>query len=121
MLIIIKAKAKAKRKKKNEKTLQRKGNIQYNKNFIELFTIQIIFLLSYHGCSKTTYAHTDIEPIYVGGTSASISTSNGELLLATPLNEDVIITNLDTNEIIYKIPGDGEVITNLTITLMGPI
>lgn len=65
---------------------------------------------------KTTYAHTDIEPIYVGGTSASISTSNGELLLATPLNEDVIITNLDTNEIIYKIPGDGEVITNLTIT-----
>lgn len=68
---------------------------------------------------KTTYAHTDIEPIYVGGTSASISTSNGELLLATPLNEDVIITNLDTNEIIYKIPGDGEVITNLTITLDG--
>ena len=65
---------------------------------------------------KTTYAHTDIEPIYVGGTSASISTSNGELLLATPLNEDVIITNLDTNERIYKIPGDGEVITNLTIT-----
>lgn len=65
---------------------------------------------------KTTYAHTDIEPIYVGGTSASISTSNGKLLLATPLNEDVIITNLDTNEIIYKIPGDGEVITNLTIT-----
>ncbi|KGU08399.1 U3 small nucleolar RNA-associated protein 13 [Candida albicans L26] len=65
---------------------------------------------------KTTYAHTDIEPIYVGGTSASISTSNGELLLATPLNEDVIITNLDTNEIIYKIPGDGEVIINLTIT-----
>lgn len=65
---------------------------------------------------KTTYAHTDIEPIYVGGTSASISTSNGELLLATPLNEDVIITNIDTNEIIYKIPGDGEVITNLTIT-----
>lgn len=65
---------------------------------------------------KTTYAHTDIEPIYVGGTSASISTSNGELLLATPLNEDVIITNLDTNEIIYKIPGDREVITNLTIT-----
>lgn len=65
---------------------------------------------------KTTYAHTDIEPIYVGGTSASISTSNSELLLATPLNEDVIITNLDTNEIIYKIPGDGEVITNLTIT-----
>lgn len=64
---------------------------------------------------KTTYAHTDIEPIYVGGTSASISTSNGELL-ATPLNEDVIVTNLTTNEIIYKIPGDGEVVTNLAIT-----
>jgi len=67
---------------------------------------------------KTTYAHTDIEPIYVGGTSASISTSNGELLLATPLNEDVIITNLDTNEIIYKIPGDGEVITDITISII---
>ena len=29
---------------------------------------------------KTTYTFEDINPIYVGGTSASISTSNGEFL-----------------------------------------
>ena len=38
--------------KKKKKLFKEKGNIQYNKNFIELFTVQIIFLLSYHGCSK---------------------------------------------------------------------
>lgn len=43
---------KKKMKKKKKKLFKEKGNIQYNKNFIELFTIQIIFLLSYHGCSK---------------------------------------------------------------------
>lgn len=41
-----------KKMKKKKKLFKEKGNIQYNKNFIELFTIQIIFLLSYHGCSK---------------------------------------------------------------------
>lgn len=67
---------------------------------------------------KTTYTFDDINPIYVGGTSATISTSNGEFL-ATPLNEDVIVTNLFTNEIIHKIEGDGEIITNLIITPNG--
>lgn len=67
---------------------------------------------------KTTYTFEDINPIYVGGTSASISTSNGEFL-ATPLNEDVIITNLFTNEIVHKIDGDGEVITSLIMTPNG--
>ena len=48
-----KAKRSEKKKiKKKKKLFKEKGNIQYNKNFIELFTIQIIFLLSYHGCSK---------------------------------------------------------------------
>lgn len=48
-----KAKQSEKKKmKKKKKLFKEKGNIQYNKNFIELFTIQIIFLLSYHGCSK---------------------------------------------------------------------
>lgn len=48
-----KAKRSEKKKmKKKKKLFKEKGNIQYNKNFIELFTIQIIFLISYHGCSK---------------------------------------------------------------------
>lgn len=48
-----KAKRSEKKKmKKKKKLFKEKGNIQYNKNFIELFTVQIIFLLSYHGCSK---------------------------------------------------------------------
>ncbi|KAK6201268.1 WD40-repeat-containing domain protein [Scheffersomyces amazonensis] len=63
---------------------------------------------------RTTYIHKDIEPFYVGGASATIS-SNGEIL-ATPLNEDVIVTNLYTNEILHKIEGDGELITNIVIT-----
>lgn len=63
---------------------------------------------------KTTYKSKDIEPFYVGGTSASLSL-NGEIL-ATPNNEDVVITNLFTNEIIHQIEGDGELITNLRMT-----
>lgn len=48
-----KAKQSEKKKmKKKKKLFKEKGNIQYNKNFIELFTVQIIFLISYHGCSK---------------------------------------------------------------------
>lgn len=63
---------------------------------------------------KTTYKSTDIEPFYVGSTAASISLS-GEIL-ATPNEEDVVITNLFTNEIIHKIEGDGELVTNLRLT-----
>ncbi|CAI5759870.1 unnamed protein product [Candida verbasci] len=63
---------------------------------------------------KTTYKYQEFDPIFIGGTSATIS-SNGEIL-ATPLNEDIIITNLKTNEILHKIEGDGETITNLQIT-----
>lgn len=47
-----KAKQSEKKNEKKKKLFKEKGNIQYNKNFIELFTVQIIFLLSYHGCSK---------------------------------------------------------------------
>ncbi|KAI5958705.1 utp13 [Candida pseudojiufengensis] len=69
---------------------------------------------------KTTYIHEETEPIYVGGTSATISTSDGKYLV-TPLNEDVIITDLETNEIYHKIPGDDEDenITSLCITPNG--
>ncbi|KAI5956217.1 utp13 [Candida jiufengensis] len=66
---------------------------------------------------KTTYIPQETEPIYVGGTSASISTSDGKYLV-TPLNEDVIITDLPTNEIFHTIKGDDEDenITSLCIT-----
>ncbi|ODV78668.1 WD40 repeat-like protein [Suhomyces tanzawaensis NRRL Y-17324] len=63
---------------------------------------------------KSTFKNTDIEPFYIGGTSATVSES-GELL-ATPINEDVIITNLITNEIVHRIEGDGELITSLMMT-----
>ncbi|KAI5968981.1 utp13 [Candida margitis] len=65
---------------------------------------------------KTTYIHRETEPIYVGGTSASISAADGKYL-ATPFNEDVVITDLFTNELYYRIEGDeDEAITSLCIT-----
>ncbi|KAG7664188.1 utp13 [[Candida] subhashii] len=65
---------------------------------------------------RTTYKHKDIEPIYIGGTTATISSTTPTQYLATPLNEDIIITNLSTNEIIHRIEGDGELITSVIIT-----
>lgn len=63
---------------------------------------------------RTAFVNQDIEPFYIGGISASVS-ANGEIL-ATPINEDIVITDLSTNEIMHKIEGDGELITNLMIT-----
>lgn len=63
---------------------------------------------------KTTYLNQDIEPIYSGASTASVS-FDGEIL-ATAVLEDVVVTNLDTNEIIHKIPGDDELITSLVLT-----
>lgn len=63
---------------------------------------------------KSSYISTEVEPFYVGSTPATVS-ENGEIL-ATPLEEDVIITNLRTSEIIHKIEGDGELVTSLSIT-----
>lgn len=63
---------------------------------------------------RTEFVNEDIEPFYVGGISATVS-SDGEIL-ATPMNEDVVITDLSTNKIIHKIEGDGELVTNLVLT-----
>lgn len=63
---------------------------------------------------KSTYSNENIEPFYVGGTSAAISHDGG--ILATPNYEEVVITNLDTSETIAKLEGDGELITNLTLS-----
>lgn len=63
---------------------------------------------------RTTYGHEDIEPFYVGGTTATVSRSGD--FMATAVEEDITITNLNTDEVIDKIEGDGEVITSLVIT-----
>lgn len=68
---------------------------------------------------KTTYIHSDVEPFYVGSTSAAVSGS-GEIL-ATPLDEDIVLTNLFTNEVLHTLEGDGELVTNLAITPDGSI
>lgn len=63
---------------------------------------------------RSAFANKDIEPFYIGGTSATIS-ANGEIL-ATAVDEDVVVTDLASNEIIHKIEGDGETVTNLIMT-----
>ncbi|CAK9441452.1 uncharacterized protein LODBEIA_P53200 [Lodderomyces beijingensis] len=68
---------------------------------------------------KTTYTHRSIEPIYVGSTSATINTLDGRYM-ATPRDEHVIITDLDSNEIYCQVPGDDdEVITSLCFSPNG--
>ncbi|CUM63720.1 uncharacterized protein PRCAT00001304001 [Priceomyces carsonii] len=66
---------------------------------------------------KTSYINTDIDPFYVGGTSATLSGDGS--LLATPVLEDVVITNLETNEVFEKIEGDETLVTSLVMTLDG--
>lgn len=63
---------------------------------------------------KTTYKGSEIEPFYIGSSAATVS-SNGHIL-ATALNEDVVITDLSTNTILHSVDGDGELITNLRLT-----
>lgn len=63
---------------------------------------------------KTAYSSKDVEPFYTGGISATISFDG--TILATPLEEDVIITDLETHTTLHTIEGDGETITNLVIT-----
>lgn len=65
---------------------------------------------------KTTYLLKDIEPVYIGSASAAINRADGQYM-ATPQNEDVIITDLDTNEVYYTVLGEeDEVITSLCMT-----
>lgn len=66
---------------------------------------------------KTEYVNKDIDPFFIGSNACSIS-ADGEIL-ATANFEDVVLTNLHTNEILNTIEGDGELITNLVITADG--
>lgn len=63
---------------------------------------------------KTTYANQELTSFYVGGALATLS-ADGSILVTSVL-EDIVITNLITNEIQERIEGDGELITSLTIT-----
>jgi len=63
---------------------------------------------------KTTYSNQELTPFYMGGALATLS-SDGSIL-ATAVLEDIVITNLTTNEIQEKLEGDGELITSLTLT-----
>lgn len=63
---------------------------------------------------KRAFGASDIEPFYVGGTSAAFSGDG--VLVATPLNEDVVVTNLETNTKMHTLEGDGEVVTALAMT-----
>ncbi|GME99082.1 unnamed protein product [[Candida] boidinii] len=64
--------------------------------------------------TKRSYKKTDLEPFYIGSANATIS-SNGEIL-ATAVLEDIVIINKETNEILHKLQGDGDLITTLQLT-----
>lgn len=63
---------------------------------------------------RCSYVSQDIEPFYVGATSAAFS-HNGALV-ATPVDEDVVITNLASNTTLHRLAGDGESVTALAMT-----
>ncbi|KAK4897636.1 U3 small nucleolar RNA-associated protein 13 [Elasticomyces elasticus] len=64
--------------------------------------------------TRTTFepAHV-IQPIYTGG---AVALSEDGKLLASTLEEEVLITNLDTGAHLARIEGDGEPVTTLALT-----
>lgn len=63
---------------------------------------------------KVEFKNTDIDPFYIGSNACSVSGDGS--IAATANFEDIVITNLTTNEIIDQIDGDGELVTNLILT-----
>ncbi|KAH3672193.1 hypothetical protein WICMUC_004422 [Wickerhamomyces mucosus] len=63
---------------------------------------------------RTTYINSELAPFYVGGSLASLSSDGA--VLATAILEDIVITDLTTNEILHKLEGDGEQITCLQLS-----
>lgn len=63
---------------------------------------------------KTTYTNTELAPFYFSDATATLSEDGS--ILATPVREDVVITNLETSETLHKLEGDGEVVTCLQLT-----
>ncbi|EGV60196.1 U3 small nucleolar RNA-associated protein 13 [Yamadazyma tenuis] len=66
---------------------------------------------------RTEYSNVDIDPFYIGSNACSVS-EDGQLMASANF-EDIVITNLATNEIIDQIDGDGELITNLILAPNG--
>lgn len=61
-----------------------------------------------------SYRSNSLEPFFIGSTLAVFSSENS--LLASPAEEDIVITNTDSNTIVRKIKGDGENVTALALT-----
>ncbi|CAH2350254.1 U3 small nucleolar RNA-associated protein 13 [[Candida] railenensis] len=66
---------------------------------------------------KSSYSSTLFKPFYVGTPAATISLDGD--LVCTPMEEDIILTSLVSNDILYKIEGDDELVTTVTLTLDG--
>lgn len=66
---------------------------------------------------KTTFESLrTVEPIYTGG---DVSAEASGKLLATCVDDDVLITNLDTYEVLIRLEGDGEPVTSLCLSSSG--
>lgn len=63
---------------------------------------------------RCAFESHDIEPFYVGAAAASLSRDGA--ILATPYNEDVVITDLDLNRTLHTLDGDGELVTAVALT-----
>lgn len=63
---------------------------------------------------KTTYTNTELAPFYFSDAVASLSADGS--ILATPVQEDIVITDLTTNETLHRLEGDGEIITCVQLT-----
>lgn len=63
---------------------------------------------------RCAFESHDIEPFYVGAAAASLSRDGS--VLATPYNEDVVLTNLALNSTLHTLEGDGELVTAVALT-----
>ncbi|AOA63201.1 Small subunit (SSU) processome component [Komagataella phaffii CBS 7435] len=63
---------------------------------------------------RSTFAATDLEAIYVGGCAATMNEVG--TILATAVEEDVVISNVETNTVLHRLEGDGEIVTALQLT-----
>lgn len=63
---------------------------------------------------RCAFNSREIEPFYVGGTSAAFS--HDASVLATPMSEDIVVTDLATNSVLHTLEGDGELVTALAMT-----
>ncbi|GEQ70485.1 hypothetical protein JCM33374_g4162 [Metschnikowia sp. JCM 33374] len=63
---------------------------------------------------RCAYTSQDVEPFYIGATSAVFA--RDAPIVATPMNENVVVTNLATDAVLHTLEGDGETVTALALT-----